>query len=99
VDIGQAIFISSRLILGAAAAFLAILVWAKTRDKEWMFMVIAIVIAYIEIIYSILNMYGFITMNRILIGSVPLFELIMPALRMGFFIAAFYVMVIRRRRR
>jgi hypothetical protein len=99
MDIGHAVSISSRLILGAIAVFLAILLWSKTRDTPWMFMVGGMVTAYIEIIYSILNFYGFIYFKRVLIGSVPLIEIILPSLKMCFFITAFFVMAYRRCRK
>lgn len=99
MDAGHAVLFFSQLILGAVAAFLAILLWSKTRDLAWMFMVAGVIAAYIEVIYSILNTYGFIAVNRLLIGSVPLLEIILPLLKMSFFIAAFYVMVFKRRRR
>jgi len=99
MDIGQAAYITSRLILGAIAAFLAILLWAKTRDLPWMFMVIGMVSAYVEIIYSILKIYGFIFTERVSIGSVPVIEIILPSLTMLFFIMAFFVMVYKRYRR
>jgi len=98
VDVGQAIYISSRLILGAVAAFLAILLWAKNRDISWMFLVIGTVAAYIEIVYSILDTYGFFTI-RLLIGSVPLFVIVLSTLKIFCFIAAFFTMITKRRRR
>ena len=99
MDVGHAVFVSSRLILGALAAFLAIMLWSKIRDVAWMFMVIGIVVSYIEIVYSILVFYGFSGLSNLLIGSVPVIEIVLPALRMIFFIAAFFVMVVKQYRR
>ena len=99
MDTGQAVYVSSQLFLGAIAVFLAILLWSKTRDMPWMLIVIGMVTAYIEIIYSILNLYGFLFMERLLIGTVPLLEIILPSIKMLFFIAAFFIMVYRRYRR
>ncbi|MDR0289961.1 MAG: hypothetical protein LBI06_03415 [Treponema sp.] len=90
MDLGQIIFAYSRLILGALAAFLAIMLWAKTRDAAWMLIVIGIIVAYIEIIYSILEAQGI---------TFPFVALILPSLEMLFFIAAFLVMVVRLYRR
>jgi hypothetical protein len=97
MDAGQVVFISTRLILGALASFFAIMLWSKTRDAAWMLMVIGTIVAYIEIVYSILDLFG-ISGGNILIGSVPLVVILLPALRMIFFIAAFLIMVIRRYR-
>ncbi|MCL2067673.1 MAG: hypothetical protein FWG99_09450 [Treponema sp.] len=98
MDTGQIVFISSRLILGAAATFLAIMLWAKMRDMAWMLMVIGTIVSYIEIIYSILDLFGFIDADFMLLGSVPWAAILLPSIRMIFFIAAFYIMVINRRR-
>ena len=98
MDIGQGVLIFSQLILGALASFFAIMLWSKTRDTAWMLIVIGTIAAYIEIIYTILKLFGFIN-TGLLIGSVPLMAIILPSLRMIFFIAAFYVMVVKRYRR
>ncbi|MDR2185205.1 MAG: hypothetical protein LBO80_05990 [Treponema sp.] len=99
MDTGVLIYISSRLILGAAAAFLAIMLWSKTRDVAWMLVVIGIIAAYIETIYSVLDLFGLIGKRFIVIGSIPLMSIILPNLPAVFFIAAFGVMVIRKYRR
>jgi hypothetical protein len=98
MDTGQVIFVSSRLVLGALAAFFAIMLWSKTRDAAWMLMVIGTIVAYIEIVYSILDMFGITAGLGPVIGSVSLAVIALPALRMIFLIAAFLVMVIRKYR-
>jgi hypothetical protein len=98
MDWGQAVFISSRLVLGALAAFFAIMLWAKTRDRAWMLMVLGMVAAYIETIYSIMELLGITGAWVPALGSVSLAAIVLPALRTGLCIAAFLVMVIRRYR-
>ena len=97
MDLGQIVFIYSRLILGALAAFLAIMLWSKTRDIAWMLIVIGTITAYIEIVYSILELLGIAAHYDLFIGSVPLAAILLTALRMLFFIAAFLIMVVRRK--
>ena len=99
MDSGQILFVYSRLILGAVAAFLAIMLWAKTRDIAWMILVIGTIIAYIEIVHSVLETLGIAASYSLMIGSVPLAAILLAVLRMLFFIAAFLVMVIRHYRR
>ncbi|AEF84848.1 conserved hypothetical protein [Treponema primitia ZAS-2] len=96
MDIGEILYISSRLLLGALASFFAIIVWSKTRDAAWMLMVIGTITAYAEIVYSILGMFGITSGSAFLVGSVPLAMLILSNLPTGFFIAAFLVMIIRK---
>jgi len=98
MDMGQGVLIFSQLVLGALASFFAIMLWSKSRDTAWMLIVIGTIASYIEIIYSILKLFGFISTDFLLIGSVPFAAILLPSLRMIFFIAAFYVMVVKRNR-
>ena len=58
MDSGQLLFIFCRLVLGAVASFLAILLWSRTRDVAWIFVIIGIIINYVETVYSVLNLFG-----------------------------------------
>jgi len=89
MDWGQIILVCGRLILGAAAAFLAIMLWAKKRDAPWTLIVAGTVTAYVEIVCSVMELSGF--------GAAPLAAILLPALRMIFFTAAFLIMVVRRK--
>jgi hypothetical protein len=99
MDIGELIYTSSRLFFGALAAFFAIVLWSKTRDTAWMLMVIGTIALYVEIVYSILKLFGIAEETGIIIGSMPLVSLILPNLSIIFFISAFMVMVVRKLRR
>ena len=98
MDSGEIFFIVSQLTTGALAAFFAIMLWSKTRDVAWMLMVIGTIAAYVETVYSILQLFG-ITGTQLYIGSVPAAAILLPNIRTGFFIAAFLVMIIRKYRR
>ena len=98
MDSGQIVYILSRLSLGALASFFAIMLWSKTRDVAWMLMVIGTIAAYVETVYSILNIFGISGSNIFIIGSIPLMSIILPCLPTIFFVAAFIVMVIRKYR-
>ena len=93
MDTGQTVYILSQLILGAVAAFLAIFLWPRIRDAAWMLVIFGAIIAYIETVYSILKIFGIAGQELIIFGSIPLFSLILPSVRMIFFIAAFAIMV------
>jgi len=99
MDSGQIVYILSRLSLGALASFLAIMLWSKTRDVAWMLIVIGTIAAYVETVYSILNLFGVSGGRFFTIGSVPLMSILLPCLPVIFFIAAFAVMVVRKFRR
>jgi hypothetical protein len=96
MDTGELIFISSRLVLGAAAAFFAIMLWSRTRDAAWMLMIIGTLIAYIETVYSILDLFDIVDVPFLSAGSIPLASILLAVLRIGFIIAAFLIMIVRR---
>ena len=94
MDLGQQIYILSRLILGALAAFLAIMLWSRTRDAAWMLVVIGTIASYAELVYSILVIFGMI--GGPLIGTMPLMSILLPCLPLVFFCSALAVMVSRK---
>jgi hypothetical protein len=96
MDAGEITFVISRLVLGALASFFAIMLWSKTRDAAWMFMVAGTIAAYIETVYSILDLLGVTDGDPFTIGSVPVLAILLPCLRTSCFIAAFLIMVIRK---
>ena len=93
MDTGQIIYISSQLSLGAVAAFLAIFLWPKIRDAAWMLIIIGIIVAYIETVYSILKAFGISGDAFVIFGSIPFISFILPTIRMFFFIIAFAIMI------
>jgi hypothetical protein len=95
MDSGQTTFIICQLVFGAAAAFFAIMLWPRTRDIAWMLIIIGVIVSYIEIVHSILVIFGMGGGDLFLIGSVPLISFILPLLRMVFFIAGFLIMIMR----
>jgi len=98
MDTGQAIYIFSQLILGAAAAFLAILLWPRTREAAWLLVIFGAVISYIETVYLILKIFGIAGEELIVFGSIPLISFILPSIRMIFFIVAFAIMIYKQSR-
>ncbi|MDR1286321.1 MAG: hypothetical protein LBK08_01805 [Treponema sp.] len=96
MDSGEILYITTRLVLGALASFFAIMLWSKTRDVAWMLMVIGTIAAYIETVYSILDMFGITEGDTFTIGRVPVAAIVLPSLETVFFIIAFLIMVIRK---
>jgi len=99
MDSGQVVYILGRLILGAAASFLAIMLWARIRDAAWILVIIGTITAYVETVYSILSVLGFAGAKILAFGSVSLPSILLQSLSTVFFIAAFAVMVVRKYRR
>jgi hypothetical protein len=99
MDPENTVYIICRLALGAVSSFLAILIWSRTRDMAWIFIIISAIIAYVEVVYSILNLLGIISEN-ILSGNAALtISILLSCLPTVFIIAAFSVMALRKYRR
>ncbi|MDR3247536.1 MAG: hypothetical protein LBT39_02015 [Treponema sp.] len=94
MDTGEMLFVFSRLVLGALAAFFAIMLWSKTRDIAWMLMVGGTIAAYGETLYAILDLFGISSVVPAL-GPLPIIAMVLSNLPVFFFISAFLVMVIR----
>jgi hypothetical protein len=98
MDSGQLVYILSRLILGGVASFLGIMLWSRTRDIAWMLIVMGIISAYGETIYTIVNLFGIDGGNLISIGTIPLLSILLPCFPLLFFVAGLAVMVVRKYR-
>jgi hypothetical protein len=96
MDEGQLVYMGSRLVLGAVAAFFAIAFWSKTRDTTWMFVVIGVIAGYAETVYSILRNFGITGLSGPAIGSVPFLLILLSCLPAVFFLAAFVTALIRK---
>jgi hypothetical protein len=90
---GEIALVFCRLLLGGAAAFFAIMLWSRTRDIAWMLMVGGAVTAYGGNLYEVLDMFG--VFPSFIFESAPLAAAALSTIPVLFFIAAFFVMVVR----
>jgi len=91
------ILVLSKLILGATATFLAILVWSRTREAAWVLVVAAVLASYAGIVYSALKLFGIVNEDPIVVSGLPLVELAIQNLPMLLFVGAFVVFLVSRR--
>jgi hypothetical protein len=89
--------LAARLIAVALATFLAIVVWARTRDAAWMLIVIGIVAGYADILYSLLLEFGLASEATLSVAGLPILSILFPVLPWFFFSIGFLVMIVRRR--
>jgi len=89
--------IIARLSAGAVATFLAILLWAKTRDSAWMLIIMGVIFEYGQIIYSTLKMFGVVAADVYVVPSVLTVDTVLLNLPLGLFAAGFIVMLVRSR--
>jgi hypothetical protein len=99
MELGQLIYVLGRLILGAAASFLAIMLWPRTRDLAWIFVIIGSITAYVETVFSVLILFGIVGEGINALASFSPMSILLPCLSTAFFIAAFAIMVARKYRR
>jgi hypothetical protein len=85
-----------KLAFGSAAVFLAIILWSKTRDTAWMFVIVAVIASYGEIIFQTLKSFGIVSAELLVISEIPVFELVLANLPMFFLAAAFLAVISRK---
>jgi len=86
-----------KLVLGGIAAFLAILLWSKTRDAAWMSLVAGVVTSYAGIVYSMLVDLGIVVRTGMLVFGIPIATLLFTVIPTLFYILAFILMLLRNR--
>jgi hypothetical protein len=96
MDKGQLVYMISRLTLGAAAVFFAIVLWSKTRDTAWMLVVIGVIAGYVETVYSVLQSFGITGGAGPAVDSVTLLSILLSNLPAAFFLAAFVTALARK---
>lgn len=84
-----------KLALNGVAAFLAILLWSKTRDAAWMSLVAGAVTGYAGIVYELLVALGVVLEGTVLIAGIPLLTLLFTVIPTLFYILAFILMLVR----
>ena len=99
MDTQSLVFIISRLAVGAGAAFLAIILWSRTRDSAWMFIVVGTIFRYGQIMYDTFGLFGIVEEDIVLIEGYLGIDTVLENLPYLFFIIAFIIMLRRTFRR
>jgi len=96
----EIIFFAIKLVLGGIIAFLAIMLWSRTRDFSWMFLVLAAVTGYSAIVFDLLLRLGFVSVKKILLlgNEIPLIQLLLAVIPSLFVIISFIIMLYKTRR-
>jgi hypothetical protein len=84
-----------KLVLGGIAAFLAVMLWSKTRDAAWISLVAGAVTSYAGIVFEMLVKIGIIVPVGIAIAGIPLATMMFTVIPELFFILAFILMIAR----
>ncbi|MBN2658017.1 MAG: hypothetical protein JXR86_13240 [Spirochaetales bacterium] len=88
-----------KLLAGFAATVTAVLLWSKTREASWLFVVIGTVFLYGEVIFETLDLFGITDVRKILILGIPVIDALFAVLPFVFFTAGFLSFLSARRKR
>ena len=88
---------ASHLVLGAFATFCAILLWSRTRDMAWTFIIIGAIIAYADIVLTTLRGFGILGEDLLHYHGVPVLQIALADLPLLFAGIGFLIAVSRRR--
>ncbi len=87
-----------KLIAGGLTAFVAVLLWSRTRDSSWMAVLGGIVINYAGIVYELLSDFKIIGSDRIMLAGLPLTSLFFALVPSLLFMTGMILMLIRKMR-
>ena len=87
-----------KLVMGAFAAFFAILLWSKTGDTAWVLISIGTIIFYTEIIFSTLKNFGILEEFTLFgLFGFDIISVMLINLPILLFIIAFVIVILRRK--
>ena len=89
------VVIITRVIIGAIGAFFSILLWSKTREPSWIFIIIGTLCMYTEIVYSTLETFGILGRNIFTFYGIPVFKLLLLNIPVIFITIGFITMIIK----
>ncbi|MCI6798102.1 MAG: hypothetical protein ACI4MA_09305 [Treponema sp.] len=83
MNYGQIVIFGAKLVFGGIAAFLAILLWSKTRRAGWLCLSSSVLISYAGIIYEMMVDMGILSAGNFFVYGIPVLRLcfaVVPAL-------------------
>ncbi|MBN2439769.1 MAG: hypothetical protein JXJ04_00430 [Spirochaetales bacterium] len=91
------IIILTRIVTGAIGAFFSILLWSKTREPAWIFIIIGSLCYYTEIIFSTLETFGILKKDILVIAGIPLVKILLINLPILFITIGFITILINKK--
>lgn len=95
----EMILLLLKLLTGFSATLSAVLLWSKTRESAWLFIVMGTVFLYSEIIFSALEILGLANFYFFTIYGISVIRIIFATMPFLFFTIGFILFLISRRRR
>jgi len=88
---------ASHLLFGAFATFCAILLWSRTREMGWTFLIMAVIISYADIVLGTLRTYGILGPEPVVGPGIPLVRILLADVPLLFFGIGFVIAFARKR--
>jgi len=88
---------ASHLALGAFATFCAILLWSRTRDLAWTFVIIAVILSYADIVLATFRGFGILGEDLLNYRGVPVLQIALADLPLLFSGLGFVIAATRKR--
>jgi len=89
------LIIITRVVTGAICAFFSILLWAKTREPAWIFIIIGVLCIYAEIVFSTLETFGILSEDIFRVFGIPVLKILLFNLPLVFFTIGFIIVIIK----
>ncbi|MGO9409482.1 MAG: hypothetical protein ACLQCB_01880 [Spirochaetia bacterium] len=80
MDIAAFTVDASHLLFGAFATFCAILLWSRTREIAWTFLIMAVIISYADIVMATLRSYGILGPEPQIAHGIPIVRVLLADL-------------------
>ncbi len=86
-------------ILAGIAAFIAIIVWVKTRDISWIFIVLSVIGFYVSVIYKTLLFFGIVVSGKYTFFGIDIVEMLFSYMPLLLMIAALTLKAVKNMKR
>jgi hypothetical protein len=97
MDLQAFLIEASHLAFGAFATFCAILLWSRTRDMSWTFIIIAVIVSYAGIAFTTFVRLGLVDEELFIYRGVPVVRLVLTDLPLAFMAVGFLIAAVRKR--
>jgi hypothetical protein len=99
VENDQLILLLIKLVTGFTATVSAVVLWSRTREPAWLFVVMGTVFLYSEIIISTLEIFGLSNFYLFTVYGISLVSLVFAFFPFFFFTIGFILFLNNRKRR
>ncbi len=96
MELADFVLVLTRLAVGALGTFLAILLWSQTREMAWVLVAIGVLVSYVEILLTTLEMFGILPAEFFYVSGLPALKLVLQNLPTILYSAAFITIIARR---